>query len=428
MSDVNAPPPPSTAPPRRAVAVAEPGPDAQLGLFPGEEPLYEFSTGVLPIQDLRRLAEDGAIHAAVPFTEKQFQPASLDLRLGGTAYRVPASFLPGPDRTVAQQLDRLTIHEVDLTDVGCLEAGCLYVIPLQEGLRLRREHSAVATPKSTTGRLDVFTRLLTDHATSFDRVMPGYRGPLYVEVAPRTFGILAREGDTLNQIRLRRGSPQPADTFHHQENARAPLTFHPDGSPAVPEIDRGLVLSVDLLGTRPDAPVAFRAKRFAREAIDLRRIGHYPIAPFWEPIFGPLEDGLILRPDEFYILATRERVRVGREVSAEMVAYDTSMGEFRIHYAGFFDPGFGDHARDPECEIEPGTRAVLEVRSHDAPVLLEHGQRVGRLVYERLLRTPDVTYGAGLQSNYALQEVKLAKQFRSWDADQGDRTTLTTGG
>lgn len=402
--------------------------ESQLGLFPGDEPDYQFSTGVLPIQDLRRLAEDGAIHAEREFTDKQFQPSSLDLRLGDTAYRVPASFLPGQGRTVRHQLDRLAMHTIDLREGGCLEAGCVYVVPVQESLRLRRDFSGLATPKSTTGRLDIFTRLLSDNATSFDRIAAGYRGPLYVEVAPRTFSVIARSGDALNQIRIRRGTPLPADTFHREENARAPLTFHPDGTPAVPEIDRGLVLSVDLLGTTPGHPVAFRAKRFAREAIDLRRIGHYPIRPFWEPIFGPLEDGLILRPDEFYILATRERVRVGRDVGAEMVAYDTSMGEFRIHYAGFFDPGFGDHPRDVERGIEPGTRAVLEVRSHDAPVLLEHGQRVGRLVYERLLRPPRVTYGSQLGSNYAMQGVKLAKQFRGWGDDQSSASTLTTGG
>ena len=391
-----------------------PGTAVQTSLFPELVPPYSdvlglHTTGVLPRQDLARFVADGVIDAAVPITDGQLQPASLDLRLGAVAHRVPASFLPGPSRTVREQIDRLAMHTLDLGQGACLEAGCTYIVPLEESLRLPADFSGIATPKSTTGRLDVFTRLLTDGAAAFEHVAERYTGPLYVEVSPRTFSIVARRGDCLNQLRLRRGRPRPATRFHERIHEQEPLVFGEDA--AVIE-DAGLLLSVDLRGDAHGEPVAYRAKRHARAPIDLRRIGEYDPATFWEIIPGPLDDGLILRPDEFYIMATKERVRVPRTVSAEMVAYDTAMGEFRVHYAGFFDPGFGDHEPDPAAGLAAGTRAVLEVRSHDTPVLLEDGQRIGRLVYERLTRAPDVLYGRDLASNYARQGVTLAKQFR----------------
>ncbi len=407
----------------------------QSSLFPGLIPEWTHTTGVIPRQLLTQFIEEGVIEAAVPITDKQIQPASLDLRVGRFAYRVPASFLPGQRRTVREQLDRLTMHTLDLgRDEGaCLEAGCTYVVPLEETLRLPSDFSGIATPKSTTGRLDVFTRLLTDYSSSFEKIAERYHGPLYVEVSPRTFSVIVRRGDALNQVRFRRGHPRPAGTYHERMNEIDPLIYTDGNSPATDLVEgASVVLSVDLHGTTPGAPVAYRAKRHAREPIDLRKIGHYPVKTFWETIPGPLDDGIILRPDEFYIMATKERVRVPASTSAEMVAYDTTMGEFRVHYAGFFDPGFGDHpstpptaatpadptngtpATDADPGIPPGTRAVLEVRSHDTPVLLEHGQRIGRMVYERLTHPTDQLYGTALASNYARQGVTLAKQFRRY--------------
>jgi dCTP deaminase len=362
-------------------------------------------SGVLPSQDIRELLVQGAVRAATPVDEGQIQPASIDLRLGATAHRIPASFLPGHDRPVRGRLADLSMYAIDLREGAVLEAGCIYLVELQESLRLPRGVSGVATPKSSTGRLDIFTRLLTESAAEFETVPSGYAGPLYLEICPRSFSVIARAGTRLNQLRFRRGDSTASD-------AALKKAHEAHGLVAVgaedPRFHRGLRFSVDLVGRGAGETVVYRAKRHARAVIDLARIGAYEPSDFWEAVTGPLEDGLVLYPDEFYILATVELVRVPPHLSAEMVAYDTNIGEFRVHYAGFFDPGFGWDEGDPAG----GTPAVLEVRAHETPFLLEHGQEVGRLAFEYLLDRPDRIYGTGIGSNYARQGLTLAKQFR----------------
>jgi dCTP deaminase len=362
-------------------------------------------TGILPCQAISALWRDGEITAAQPLLDGQIQPSSLDLRLGEVAYRVRASFLPGPGQKMAQKIERFTMHKVDLTQGAVLERGCVYIVPLLERLSLSQRLSAIANPKSSTGRLDVFTRLITDGASEFDRIEAGYNGPLYAEIAPRTFSILARTGVRLNQMRLRRGEQRLTDpelTRLHQET---PLVH---GEAGQENISGGIALTVDLQGAGDDGLIGYKARPHA-PLIDIETIGHYDPADFWEPIHAGTgtESGLVLNPDDFYILASREAVTVPPAYAAEMVAYDTLVGEFRVHYAGFFDPGFGWAEAGGE-----GTRAVLEVRSHDVPFLLEHGQTVGRLVYERLTHLPDRIYGQDIGSNYQKQSLALAKQFR----------------
>ena len=362
-------------------------------------------TGILPCQAISALWRDGEITAAQPLLDGQIQPSSLDLRLGKVAYRVRASFLPGPGQNMAQKIERFTMHKVDLTQGAVLERGCVYIVPLLERLSLSQRLSAIANPKSSTGRLDVFTRLITDGASEFDRIEAGYNGPLYAEIAPRTFSILARTGVRLNQMRLRRGEHRLTDpelTRLHQET---PLVH---GKAGQENIAGGIALTVDLQGAGDDGRIGYKARPHA-PLIDIENVGHYDPADFWEPIHAGTgtESGLVLNPDDFYILASREAVTVPPEYAAEMVAYDTLVGEFRVHYAGFFDPGFGWAEAGGE-----GTRAVLEVRSHDVPFLLEHGQTVGRLVYERLTNLPDRIYGQDIGSNYQKQSLALAKQFR----------------
>jgi len=362
-------------------------------------------TGILPCQAISALWRDGEITAAQPLLDGQIQPSSLDLRLGKVAYRVRASFLPGPGQNMAQKIERFTMHKVDLTQGAVLERGCVYIVPLLERLSLSQRLSAIANPKSSTGRLDVFTRLITDGASEFDRIEAGYNGPLYAEIAPRTFSILARTGVRLNQMRLRRGEHRLTDpelTRLHQET---PLVH---GKAGQENIAGGIALTVDLQGAGDDGLIGYKARPHA-PLIDIENVGHYDPADFWEPIHAGTgtESGLVLNPDDFYILASREAVTVPPEYAAEMVAYDTLVGEFRVHYAGFFDPGFGWAEAGGE-----GTRAVLEVRSHDVPFLLEHGQTVGRLVYERLTNLPDRIYGQDIGSNYQKQSLALAKQFR----------------
>jgi dCTP deaminase len=360
--------------------------------------------GILPSQQIRALIASGAIIGDSAIGDDQIQPASLDLRLGQVAYRVQASFLPGPDATVMDKIARLGMHEVALGGGAVLEKGCVYIVPLAERLALDERINGFANPKSSTGRLDVFTRLITDRGVRFDTVPAGYRGPLFAEVSPRTFSVLVRPGTRLAQLRLRRGSadvaPQALWRLHEEIGLiDAPLDrreVHEHGSVA---------LCLDLAGGADGGPVGYKAKPHTG-VIDLERIGGYAPADFWEPIAAHGRPGIILNPGDFYILATREAITVPPDHAAEMIAYDPLVGEFRVHYAGFFDPGFGFSAAGRR-----GSRAVLEVRSHDVPFLLEHGQIVGRLRYERLTEAPDRLYGPGIGSSYQGQGLALSKQF-----------------
>ncbi|SDL67784.1 2'-deoxycytidine 5'-triphosphate deaminase [Paracoccus chinensis] len=353
--------------------------------------------GVLPDSALRKLIEDGAIRAPIDFTPDQVQPASLDLRLGTTAWRLRASFLAGRGRSVADRLADFEMHRMDLTHGAVLEKGCVYLVPLLERLTLPEGIEAVANAKSSTGRLDLLTRLVTDDGTEFDRLPAGYDGPLYAEICPRSFSVLVRPGMRLNQLRLRQGHAVLDDTALAALHAAQPLV---DGEPL---IDQGLGFSVDL---RPadGTLVGYRARPHTG-VIDLDRIGGYAARDFWDDLHG--EDGrLILDPGAFYILVSRETVSIPPDHAAEMSPYLAMVGEFRVHYAGFFDPGFG------HGPAGAGARGVLEVRCHEAPFALEHGQVVGRLVYERMSAPPERLYGHGIASNYQGQGLKLAKQFR----------------
>lgn len=358
-------------------------------------------TGVLPSQTLRDMLAGHQISADFPVTEDQIQPASIDLRLGSHAWRVRASFLPGQGVSVSDRLSDFAMHSFDLDGGAVLETGCVYVVPLQEALSLPPDVSAVANAKSSTGRLDLFTRLIADDGTEFDRVPAGYSGPLYAEVSPRSFSVLIRPGVRLNQIRFRQGKVELDDEALRKLHNEVGLVNHD-----APHIDNGLGFSVDLdLGA--EQPVGYRARAHAG-LIDLERINHYRIADFWEPVHARADKVIVLEPGAFYILISREAVHVPPGYAAEMAPYLAMVGEFRVHYAGFFDPGFG-HAPAGGG----GSRGVLEVRCHEAPFALSHGQIVGRLVYETMSQEPDVLYGAGLSSNYQGQGLKLSKHFRS---------------
>jgi len=367
-----------------------------------------FSTGILPSHVLTRLLAGGReILADVPFAPGQIQPASIDLRLGPVAYRVRASFLPGAHASVADKLKTVFMHEIDLTDGAVLEAGCVYIVPLLERAAFSPRISGTANPKSSTGRIDVFTRLITDQAASFDRVAPGYRGPLYAEICPQTFPVLVRQGSRLNQLRLRHGAPGFSDTALRRLHEQAPLVGFDTGS-ETPNIEDGLALSIDLMGgADAGGRIGFRAKKHTG-LIDVDRVGALDPADYWEPIFANARGDMVLDPDEFYILVSREKVAIPPDHAAEMVPFNPLVGEFRVHYAGFFDPGFG-YAPG----AAPSARGVLEVRSREVPFILEHGQIIGRLVFERLTDPPPQTYGEGLGSNYQRQGLKLSKHFKA---------------
>ena len=363
-------------------------------------------TGILPIQDIRGLVADGAIRATVPLGATQIQPASLDLRLGDKAFRVRASFLPGAgsdaSASVTDRLDDLALHEIDLSVGAVLETGCVYVVPLQESLALPPDISASANPKSSTGRLDVFTRVIADGVSSFDTIPAGYTGRLYAEICPQTFPIVVRRGSMLSQIRFRVGDPVETDADLTALHAKHMLVHGGvDG-----DIKGGIALSVDLIGDGSSL-VGYRARRHTG-LVDVDAPGTCALADYWEPIVVGKRRRLILDPDQFYILASKEAVHVPPSHAAEMMPFNPLVGEFRVHYAGFMDPGFG-HAPAGGA----GARVVLEVRSHKVPFVLEDGQIIGRLIYERMAARPDVLYGTDLGSNYQAQGLKLSKHFRA---------------
>jgi len=366
-----------------------------------------YTTGILPSQSIEELIAAGHITSDPAITAEQVQPSSIDLRVGPVAYRIRASFLSTRNARVIDKLNENHLYKIDLTRPAVLERGCAYIAPLMEELSLPADISGKANPKSTTGRLDVFTRLITDYGSEFERVPAGYKGKLYTEIVPRTFSIVMEQGARLNQLRLRRGNPPPSDIELERLHEQETLVYSEDELPAEALIsNKSLWLSVDLSGEEGSEIIGYKARRNT-PLIDLSRINHYDPLEYWEPIHRTRSRSLVLDPRDFYILASKERVRIPHSFAAEMVPYDPSVGEFRIHYAGFFDPGFGYGADDIK-----GTHAVLEVRSHEVPFLLEDGQTVGRLVFERLLSAPSKIYGQGIGSSYQHQRLALSKQFR----------------
>ena len=355
-------------------------------------------SGVLPNQEIEKLIEVGSITSDVPIDPEQIQPASLDLRLGGKAFRIRASFLPGSREKVEDRLNSLKMHEIDLSDGAVLEKGCVYLVPLLEELNLSQDIQAAANAKSSTGRLDLLTRVITNSGEEFDRVSSGYCGKLYAEICPRSFSVLVRQGMKLNQIRFRNKNTTLNDEDLTALHAQETLV------PGNAIIDDGLGFSVDLRPSQGDL-VGYRAKPHTG-IIDLDLIDYYDPAEFWDEI-KTSKGEIILDPGAFYILVSRESVHIPPQYAAEMAPYVAMVGEFRVHYAGFFDPGFGHNAAGGS-----GARGVLEVRCHEAPFVLEHGQVVGRLIYEKMSDRPTKLYGQGVKSNYQGQGLKLSKHFK----------------
>ncbi|MEX1259590.1 MAG: 2'-deoxycytidine 5'-triphosphate deaminase [Balneolaceae bacterium] len=390
--------------------------------------------GILPVQKLKQLVGAGIISGAegYPIEDNQYQPNSIDLRLGEKAYRVRSSFLPEKE-SVNQKIDKLQQYSFSIKDGAVLEPNCVYIIPLLEEMNLPASHfssqkngvsgsedgdvrliseenlTAKANPKSTTGRLDIFTRVITDYSHRFEEIEPGYRGKLYLEVVPKSFPIKVRTGHRLNQLRIRHGNQVLSDQDLLRIHGADPLLFDSDGTPLPLDevkVNNGLFMSVNLVGDK-DNILGYKAKKH-RDLIDLDNINHYEISDFWEPIRARDQDHLILEPEAFYIFASKERCRIPKHLAAEMIAYDTGSGELRTHYAGFFDSGFGGEVTDK------GARAVLEVRSHDVPFLIEDGQTFCSMKFEPNTETPDFTYGSsGIKSNYQGQGLKLGKHFKS---------------
>jgi dCTP deaminase len=383
-------------------------------LTPSDTSRLKPASGVLTSQQLRALVQKRVISAKPAIEERQYQPASLDLRLGETAYRMLSSFLP-EQWAIAQRitlhdlLPELLMYEIDLQKGAVLEQGHVYLIPLMESLALPAEVRGRTNPKSTTGRLDVFTRTITDFQARFDDIRPGYRGRLFLEVVPRSFSVRVHAGMCLNQLRLFAGRPLVADAELRARHRADPLLYR-DGKP-LPishlSLKEGLFLRVDLNGTESGI-VGFRAKTIS-QILDMSRLAHYDPTDFWEPIRRPRNSTLLLEPEQFYILGSKERIRIPPDYAAEMVAYEAACGELRTHYAGFFDPGFGYGAGDVL-----GTPIVLEVRAHDVPFLIHDGQTFFKVFFERMQQRPEKVYGEKLGSSYQFQGLTLSKQFKPY--------------
>lgn len=360
---------------------------------------------ILPRQAIRDLVRRSQLMAREPWDEAQFQPASVDLRLGLRAWRVRASFLTGRMKSVREQLKELNAVEISLENDTIFERGCVYVVELMEHVDLPFDISAVANPKSSTGRLDVFTRLITDFGDVFDHVRVGYKGRLYAEVSPCSFSIKVRTGSRLNQLRFRQSNPHQVEPRLSDSQILALHIEHRIINLSRIVISNGLWLHVDLRGEK-DQPVGYKARRYT-DILDVDKVGAYETFDFWEKITDWGDGTLILDPSSFYILASRERIQIPAGYAAEMVPIDTSMGEFRVHYAGFFDPGFGSTQ-----DGLPGSRSVFEVRSHEVPAMLEDYQPICRLAFEKAAAEPDVLYGQTGTSNYQGQGLRLSKHFR----------------
>lgn len=364
--------------------------------------------GVFPSQGLQKAKEQGWVSAGVfDIPEQSIQPASLDLRLAREAWRLRCSFLPDTHSTVRERADELKHDEFDITHGATLEVNRPYLIPLVESLNLPEKVHGKANPKSSTGRLDVFTRVITDFNNRFDEIAAGYQGQLYLEVVPLTFTVRVEELLSLNQLRLAAGSPRLSKDQLCAAHERDPLLYVDSAAVPVqrlPVSDGGLFLSVDLSGR--NGIVGYRAARNSQR-IDMSKVRRYDWADFWEPVRLDGKGRLILEPEEFYLLLSVEGVAVPPGYAAEMLAYDPTAGELRTHYAGFFDPGFG---YDPVSHIY-GSKAALEVRARDVPFMIEHGQPICKLAFEKMLEAPDRLYGSDIGSNYQGQETMLSKHF-----------------
>ena len=366
--------------------------------------------GILPAQEIRELIGNGKIRSSLGISEDQVQPASIDLRLSDKAYRIKASFLPTGNSLIEPKIKQLSVEEVDLTRPALLERGNVYIAKATESLSLPHDLEAKANPKSTTGRLDVFTRLLTEGQQIFESVPKAYSGDLYVEIFPRTFSIIVQAGTKLNQLRFYRGDPKIDDEQVRKLAQKRPIVYEDDGNAEKPVIRDGLRITIDLAGRAGDV-VAYKGRK-TDTPIDLSRAGAYNVEEFWDRFYSrDVRGGLVLNPGDFYLLASKERVGVPPDYAAEMESYDPSIGEFTVHYAGFFDPGFGF---GQSGEIK-GTKAVLEVRAHEVPILLEDRREIGRLIYHKMADRPDKVYGSGIGSSYQQQQLALSKQFKKTD-------------
>ncbi|MDA1284586.1 MAG: 2'-deoxycytidine 5'-triphosphate deaminase [Proteobacteria bacterium] len=330
---------------------------------------------ILIKKNIEELIKKKIILITSSFNKSQIQPASLDLTLSSNCYRIKASFIPN-NKKVSQLIESLALSKINLNNENLLEKNCIYLCELNEHLNLNNAYSAKSNPKSTTGRLDIFTRLITDYGKEYDVVDRGYNGKLYLEIIPQSFSIIVKKGLSLNQIR-----------------------FYKDHL-----IINSFIKSQDIsIYIKKNEICAYKAIKNT-SAINLNKLNHYKINDFWETII-PKNNNFIIEKDEFYILRSLENIKIKDTIAAELEPFGDNFGNFRVHYAGFFDPGFGNN--------KLGTPAVFELRAYDTPFYVENKQKVARLNFYKLIEKSINTYGKKIKSNYHNQKLKLAKQFKN---------------
>lgn len=368
--------------------------------------------GVLSYQIIKRYVTENKIYSKKKIEDWQIQPNTLDLRLGNIGYRVRTSFL-SVDSAVSKKIGDYVMYEINLAQGAILEKGCVYVIPLMESLNLPNDIYGKTNPKSSVGRLDVFTRVISDANYRYNAISEGYQGKLYVEISPISFTIKVKEGDSINQLRLLKGNNvRLSDSELKAWYRKMPLLYNEKGK-AIPLsktiFSDGLHMRIDLKYSKKKRVIGFKSKKNST-VIEISKRNYYPIDHFWERLYSDNKSSLILQPEEFYIFASKERVVIPPGLCGEVIPYDPENGEMRVHYAGFFDSGFG-HVRSQQGYV--GAKAVLEIRPHDVPFLIEDGQIIFRMVFDKNNVRPDHLYGHGIKSSYQCQDLKLSKHFKN---------------
>jgi len=329
------------------------------------------------------------------FKKSQIQPSSIDLSLSDECYEIKTSFL-SPDSKVRDKLNKIYSKKINLKTSKIFKKNKTYIVRLNETLHLNNSISGHCNPKSSTGRLNIFCRTILDYCDEYEKIPKNYNGEIFLEITTRSFDIKISKGDKLNQMRLRKKTNNYLnDKDLKKINKRNALIFTNKKN----IIENGLRISVDL--SNDNKICAYVAKKTSLN-INFSKISFYEIKKFWKPL-KPVNNSLIIEKNKFYILKSREKIRIPSNLAGEMIPYDTGIGDFRAHYAGFFDPGFGD---------PKGSYAVLEVKTNELPFILEDGQTIARIKYEKLNKKTFLVYGSIINSNYQNQKLALSKHFK----------------
>ncbi len=350
--------------------------------------------GALVYQDYLKLIKKNYIINET-IDQNQIQPASLDLSLSEECYEIKHSFL-SHKTTVRRKLKDLIIKKINLNKEFIFKKDKTYIVKLNESLNLKNNIFGHCNPKSSTGRLDIFCRTIVDFAEEYEKIPNNYQGEIFLEITSRSFDVAFKKGNCLNQLRLIMGNQYYlSDEQLKKIKTKLKITNFKKNTL---KINNGVKISVDLSNSKT---IAYVAKNNT-PVLKFSKIKSHKINDFWKAIKN-IDNSLLIEKNKFYILKSKEKVIIPDNLAGEMIPYDTGIGDFRAHYAGFFDPGFG---------MPNGTYAVLEVKTNEIPFLLEDGQTIARIKYEKLNKNSNIVYGKDIKSNYQNQGLKLSKHFK----------------